>query len=435
MLKSLVICLVAFSASSNIQAVPTNDLLKNLPALKPQIPPLAKENRQLLFKRIIADFDNKYKKHLAKNEHKSLSKDFGIYYLRQELQSLIDMWRATGQTKYLEQAKQRALKAILDAESNPKLLLWHNKPRGNWPCFFSKTAEKATGGHTQIQDFQGSAGLMMVASELHTANISGWKQIADFVENRIIEKWLFYEPNHKASLYTSEQSNLNLLIVLNEARDKREHFATICLNLDSMGYKKYPYKQWAAFLIDVYLRHRTNIKEKSPHTRILGKHTPGDWGLIKKQDTQGFLWYWTINNKLVLQDTSHANRTVWLACAAYSDGLLNCDILTGFVRTFKNQIWSTKGAFYFNNYIDGTNTSVGGIGPNRAGNIWFGWHRLAAYDEEIKNLFVSLAYDVTNNGSNMPISQNKSNPNANLCFLAWGARLIAEESQSLQLFP
>jgi hypothetical protein len=66
--------------------------------------------------------------------------------------------------------------------------------------------------------------------------------------------------------------------------------------------------------------------------------------------------------------------------------------------------------------------------------MWFGWHRLAAYDDDLMTLFISLAYDLTNGGPNMPLSQNKTMEEAPLCFYAWAARLLAPEGRP-RAFP
>ena len=68
------------------------------------------------------------------------------------------------------------------------------------------------------------------------------------------------------------------------------------------------------------------------------------------------------------------------------------------------------------------------MGPGLKGNIWFGWHRLAAYDDTLKDLYISIAYDLTNGGPNV-IGQNKAMKEAQLCFFAWAARLLAENGQ------
>ena len=68
---------------------------KDLPALDDSISPLDPNNHTLLFKRLVAAFDQAYARHLKVNAQKSLADDLAFYYLRQELQALIDMWRAT----------------------------------------------------------------------------------------------------------------------------------------------------------------------------------------------------------------------------------------------------------------------------------------------------------------------------------------------------
>ncbi|MGB2864659.1 MAG: hypothetical protein WBC05_15135, partial [Sedimentisphaerales bacterium] len=138
-----------------------------LPALKPQASPLDQANRPLLLNRLVAAFDREYAAHVRKNKSKNLSDDMAVYYLRQELQALIDMWRATGKSDYLEQANNRVVKAIADAKSNQRPLLRRNRPRGTWPCFFLKKVEQQTGGHNQLCDFQGAAGFLMVADALN----------------------------------------------------------------------------------------------------------------------------------------------------------------------------------------------------------------------------------------------------------------------------
>jgi hypothetical protein len=161
-------------------AAPVLDI--NLPGVNPNLSPLAEDNRILLLKRFVVAFDHGYAAHLKKTENKNLAEGYTIYFLRQELQALLDMWRATGKLTYLEQAKTLVFKTITDTQLNQRQLLYDNQTRGNWPCFFSKDIEKATGGHGQLYDFQGSAGFMMVADALHQAKESGWKEIADFVE-------------------------------------------------------------------------------------------------------------------------------------------------------------------------------------------------------------------------------------------------------------
>jgi hypothetical protein len=413
-----------------------------IPVLDPTISPLDPANRDLLFKRLIATFDYKYEIHRLKNSDKNLADSDTIYYLRQELQALIDMWRATDNPAYLEQAKKLVFKAIADAKSNQHQLLWHNQSRGNWPCFFSKNNEDS-GGHNQLNDLQGSAGFMMVADALHQAKESGWKEIADFVEKNIVEKWLFYSPSREPEDFSGPKSNMHLLTVLDTARDKREHFATICMDLHKLGYRKYPYEQWANFLTNLYIGLRTDLSQQAPNASELGSNAPNDWGVIPQKSTGGYVWYWMINwrEKIpVVQDTAHANRTVWLATKAYYEGLIEEDRIKGFIKTLKNQVWKpAKNRFYFTNFVDGNDApyydrKYGNLPLGYKGQMWFGWHRLAAYDDDLMTLFISLAYDLTNGGPNMPLSQNKTMEEAPLCFYAWAARLLAPEGRP-RAFP
>jgi hypothetical protein len=432
-----VIYLLAGLIPNQILAISSVANFKNkIPVLDPTISPLAPANRDLLFKRIIATFDYKYEIHRLKNSDKNLADGYTIYYLRRELQALIDMWRATDNPAYLEQAKKLVFKAIADANSNRHRLLWRNQSRGNWPCFFSKGIEKATGGHGQLYDFQGSAGFMMVATALNQAKKPGWKEIADFVEKNIVEKWLFYSPSREPEDFSSLKSNMYLLIVLDSARDKREHFATICMDLHKLGYHRYPYQQWSEFLIRTYLGDRVGLEQPIPNADELGNAIPKnwDWGIIRNKKTGGFIWYWT--KDIVIQDTSHANRTVWLATKAYYEDLIDQIKLNGFINTLKYQVWNPdKGPFYFNNFIDGNDREMPGLGPGCGGNVWFGWHRLAAYDDTLKDLFISLAYDLTNDGPNIPKgAQNKAMEEAPLCFYAWAARLLSPNGDP-KIFP
>jgi hypothetical protein len=204
--------------------------------------------------------------------------------------------------------------------------------------------------------------------------------------------------------------------------------------MNNLGFDEYPYRKWGEFLVELYLGERKDLSQKSPYNNILGKHAPEDWGVIP-QDNNTLVWYWT--KDIIIQDTSHANRTVWLACKAYSNGLIKEQIIQGFINTFKKQIWDTsKGAFYFNNYINGSDKSVRRLGPGRKGNVWFGWNRLAAYDEQLRELFISLGYDLTNDGPNITPdnAQNKAMENAPLCLIAWAGRLIADNGKP-EVFP
>jgi len=431
------ICILAVLCSASALEV-------RLPELKSQASPLDQVNRPLLFKRLTAAFDREYATHVRRNKSKNLSEDMAVYYLRQELQALIDMWRATGKSDYLQQANNRVIKAMDDAKLNQRPLLRRSRPRGTWPCFFLKSAESRTGGHNQICDFQGAAGFLMVADALKQTGLDGWKNIADFVEQNIVEKWLFYLPSIKPEHLQGPKSKTYLLTVLNTARDIREHFAVICMDLNKLGYRKYPYQQWAEYLTSLYISSRSDLRRSAPKDWELGRHAPSDWGILSRESTGGYVWYyipdWRRKGKTAVLDTAHANRTVWLAARAYHEGLIDKNGLDMFIKTFKKHIWKPqKNPFYFANFVDGSDIAYndpkhGVLPPGYKGHVWFGWHRLAAYDNTIKDLFVSLAYDLTNGGPNMPLSQNKTMENAPLCFYAWAARLLAPDGKP-QEFP
>jgi hypothetical protein len=425
----VVLCSICPALESNVR----------LPNLKPQASPLDEVNLPLLFKRLIAAFDREYVALVRKNKSKNLSDDFAVYYLRQELQALIDMWRATGQSSYLEQANNRVIKAMADAKSNQRPLLRRKRPRGTWPCFFLKKTESRTGGHNQLCDFQGAAGFLMVADALKQAGQDGWKDIADFVEEKVIEKWLFYNPSIKPEHLQGPRSESYLLTILNTTRDIREHFAVVCMDLYKLGYRKYPYQKWAEFLTNLYLGFRSELRQSAPKSWELGRRAPSDWGVLPHKSTDGFVWYyipdWRRKGKTAVLDTAHANRTAWLAARAYHEGLIDKTGLDMFLKTFKKQIWKPqKNPFYFTNFVDGSDVAYkdpkhGILPPGYKGHVWFGWHRLAAYDNAVEGLFLSLAYDLTNGGPNMPLSQNKTMENAPLCFYAWAARLLAPDGK------
>jgi len=412
----LFLCSICIAAESDVR----------LPELKAQASPLDETNRSGLLKRLVAAFDREYATHVRKNKSKNLSDNMAVYYLRQELQALIDMWRATGKSDYLEQANDRVIKAMADAKSNQRPLLRHNRPRGTWPCFFLEN------------------GFLMVADVLNQAGKDGWKDIADFVEKNIVEKWLFYPPSIKPEHFQGPRSNTYLLAVLNTARDIREHFAVICMDLHKLGYRKYPYRQWAECLTNLYVGFRSDMRQSPPKAWGLGRQSPGDWGILPRESTGGYVWYyipdWRRKGITAVLDTAHANRTAWLAARAYHEGLIDKAGLDMFLKTFKKQIWKPeKNPFYFANFVDGSDVSYddpkhGKLAPGYKGHVWFGWHRLAAYDNAVKNLFLSLAYDLTYGGPNMPSSQNKTMANAPLCFYAWAARLLAPDGKP-QEFP
>ncbi len=424
---------LGFVVQSNTEAYESDF---QLPELLPDVSPLAKTNQPFLSRRIKLAFDHSYQAHLRKNKHKSLAEGFAVYYLRQELQALIDMYRATGQLRYLHQARVRVLQAISEANANPKKLLHHGRSRGVWPCFLLNKNLNETGGHSQICDFQGAAGFLMVAHALKQADQLDWEKIADFVEEQIVEKWLFYIPSIKPGHFKGKNSDRYLLITLEPARDKREHFATICMDLDNLGYKKYLYGQWARLLTNLYVGHRASLKAPAPNAGTLGKYTPADWGLVPNRTTGGYIWYYLNYGKPYILDTSHANRTIWLAAKAHDEGLVKKDIIEGLINTLKYQIWAKdKGPFYFNNIIDGRDLKVQSSGPGKKGNLWFGWHRLAAYDPTLRDLFISIAYDLTNSGPGFPQgAQNKHMENAPLCFYAWAARLLSLQGKP-ERFP
>ncbi|MFC1783979.1 hypothetical protein ACFL02_10440 [Planctomycetota bacterium] len=398
--------------------------LSDLPSLDPNYPPLSRQNKALLFDRLTLAFDFTYNKDFS--DPRNFSDDFMAYYLRQELQALLDMYVATQKGRYLGKAKQLVFQAISDAKTNPRIMYYHGQNRGSWPCFLLESVLKDTGGHNQLNDFQGAAGFMMVAVALKQNNQPGWREIADFVEKFIIEKWLYFNPEIKQNSFLGPESNTYLLAVLDGARDKREHFTTICLDLHKLGYTKLPYEKWAKFFIKMYLGEKKNTQQSFFDPTIPPRLQPKDWGVIPENSSGGYVWYWK-SREPVIQDTSHANRTVWLACEVYSENLLDANALNRFVNTFKKQIWAPdKNTFHFNNFIDGNDPPIRENAPGFKGNVWFGWHRLAAYDTDLRNLFISLAYELTKGGQNIPPSQNKTMKNAPICFYAWAARLLAE---------
>lgn len=410
-----------------------------LPALNPAIPPLAAENRRLLLERLVAAFERDYAVHVARNEGRLLCDGMAVYHLQRELQACIDMWRATGNSAYLEQAMSLVLCAVEEARGNPRPLMWHGQSRGERPCFYFDTVAAQTGGHSQLCDFQGGAGFLAVARVLHELDLPESRQIADFVEQDIVGKWLCYNPSIKPEHLTGPESLKYLPVVLNSCRAVREHFACICLDLHAMGYDSYPYRDWAKLLIDLYLTPRYDPRQLAPYEDLMPERIPRDWGLPVETTADGVVWLSIAdldpNNPTGALDTSHANRTAWLAAKAYAEGLVDRSVLDGLANTLRYRIWAPeKGPFYFNNYVDGSDFKLGGLDAGRAGNIWFGWHRLAASNRDMEELFLSIAYDLTNGGPNLPDrAQNKTMQEAPLCLEAWAARLLT--ASQTRTFP
>jgi hypothetical protein len=411
-----------------------------LPALDPDIAAVARENRPILYERLVAGYGRDYLLRMAANDGRKLSDGMTVYYLQRELQSLVDMWRGTGNPAYLDLARQLTLQAIDEATASPLPLLWHEVPRGDWPCFYLASVATETGGHNQLCDFQGSAGFMLVARALHEIADPNWQTIADFVERDVVEKWLYYGPARTVEHLVGADSFGTVLLTLNNARDVREHFACICLDLDALGYETYPYRTWAERLIELYLTPRYHADDPAPNAEGIERIVPPDWGLFAQVADEGYIWLLIPNYGAstadVAIDTSHANRTAWLASRAYAEGLIDDVVLTGLVNTLKFRIWAPeKGPFYFNNYSDGADGMLGALQPGRGGNVWFGWHRLATFDPDLEELFLALAHDLTNGGPTLPEgAQNKAMQNAPLCLEAWGTRLLGSKGE-LYRFP
>lgn len=411
-----------------------------LPVLNPNYSPLAVENRPLLYNRLIMAFARDHIAHELRSQGRTLNDGMAVYYLQRELQALIDMWQATGYSSYLDQASGLAQQAIKEAGASPRMLIWHDEPRGEWPCFYLESVLAKTGGHNQLCDFQGSAGFLMVARALQQVNRPEWQPIADFVEHDVVEKWLYYKPSITEEQIKGPESDKYLLVILNSGRDVREHFACICLDLYTLGYRSYPYRDWAGLLIDLYLTPRYEPNQPAPYQDKMPDRIPSDWGLFANTDEQGYVWMsipsYDPNSSTDALDTSHANRTAWLAAKACTEGLVSKSVVLGLANTFRFRIWAPeKGPFYFNNYVDGTDADLGGLTGGRGGNIWFGWHRLAVFDPELQDLFLSIAYDLSNGGPNLPDgAQNKTMQDAPLCLEAWGVRLLSTKSQPFR-FP
>jgi hypothetical protein len=412
----------------------------DLPAIDPDFSPIAVENRARLYDRLIAGYGRDYLFRVAANDARKLCDGMAVYYLQRELQSLVDMWRGTGNPAYLDIAKELTVQAIDEATAHPAPLIWHKESRGDWPCFYLETVADETGGHSQLCDFQGSAGFMAVARALCESADPNWRPIADFVERDVVEKWLYQRPSISAQHLTGPDSFETLLNVLNSGRDVREHFACLCLDLDALGYAKYAYRTWAERLIELYLTPRYDPNEPAPNSEGLENAIPDDWGLFVQVAEEGYVWLlipdYGASTPDTALDTSHANRTAWLASRAYSEGLIDETIMGGLINTFKFRIWAPeKGPFYFNNYSDGTDGMLGALTPGRGGNVWFGWHRLATHDPDLVALFLTLAYDLTNGGPDLPDgAQNKTMQNAPLCLEAWGTRLLGSKGE-LYHFP
>ncbi len=411
-----------------------------LPALDPDFTAAARENRPVLYERLVAGYGRDYLFRMAANDGRKLSDGMTVYYLQRELQSLVDMWRGTGNPAYLDLARRLTLQAINEATTHPLPLLWHEVPRGDWPCFYLGSVATETGGHNQLCDFQGSAGFMLVARALHEIADPNWQTIADFVERDVIEKWLYYRPSVAAEQLLGTDSFGTVLLTLNSGRDVREHFACLCLDLDALGCDTYPYRTWAERLIELYLAPRYSADDLPPNTEGIQRIIPPDWGLFVQVADEGYVWLLIPNygagSADAAIDTSHANRTAWLAARAYSEGLVDETVLAGLLNTLKFRIWAPeKGPFYFNNYSDGADGMLGALQSGRGGNVWFGWHRLAVFDTDLEQLFLALAYDLTNGGPNLPEgAQNKTMQNAPLCLVAWATRLLGSKAE-LDRFP
>ncbi|MBN2130135.1 MAG: hypothetical protein JW741_11595 [Sedimentisphaerales bacterium] len=411
-----------------------------LPSLNTQFSPLDQENLPVLYQRLVTAFALDYAAHLTANQDRQLSEGMTVYYLRQELQAMIDIWWATGDIAYLDQATDLTFRAIRQAVEDSRPLIWHEEYRGDWPCFYLDTVAEQTGGHSQLCDFQGSAGFLNVARLLQLLNRPESKKIADFVEEQVIEKWLYYKPTITKAYLTGDRSYEYLLAILNSGRDVREHFACICMDLHELGCRGYPYDKWAKLLIDVYLAQRQDANEPAPCEDKASGNVPANWGLFPRSTSEGINWLWVPNYDPAVwdevTDTSHANRVAWLAAKAYAEGYVDRAAVDGLINTLSRRVWAPeKGPFYFNNYVDGSDGAMGGLPGGRGGNVWFGWHRLAAYDATLRTLFLSLACDLTTGGSQLPAgAQNRTMLNAQTCLEAWAARLLAEKGHP-ELFP
>ena len=275
----------------------------------------------------------------------------------------------------------------------------------------------------------------MVALALQEVNDPAVRDITVFVETQIIEKWLYYKPSITPWHMQNANSFQNVLAILNRGRDTREHFTCLCMDLDELGSRKYAYRAWADRLLELYLTIRYDADQAAPNSEGIAHLIPDDWGLLAQEADEGYTWLlipnYETDGPYPAIDTSHGNRTAWLAAKAYSEGLLDRSVLDGLVNTLEFQIWAPeKGLFYFNNYADGTDEALGGLAPGRGGNVWFGWHRLAPYDATLAALFVTLACDLSNGGAHLPTgAQNKTMANAPLCLEAWAARLLAPTGQ------
>ena len=403
--------------------------LSALAALAPEFRAPSPEGAAALLSELVRAFDLRYARLRDAESTRGPGGGDSVYFLRRRLPALLDMWRATGERRYLAEAHRLTREAIRSAEETPCLLLRRGENRGSWPCFFSESLVGVTGGHSMLLDLQGSAGFLMVARALREAGRPGWQAVSDFVASAVLEKWLIHYPAETRERHEWEASKRTLISRVNNARDQREHFAAISLDLADLGHTGFPYRDWGEFLIRVYLGSRESLEQRSPLADELGSLLPNDWGVIPTQEGMS-IWYWGSgkDKRLAIPDTSHANRTLWLATKAYELALISRPELDRFIAVLKFRVWNPGASpFAFRNFVDGSDDDVGGLTAGRAGNVWFGWHRLAAYDADLRALFVALAVELARGGRRIPQSQNRDMQNAPLCLIAWGARLLSSQ--------
>ncbi|RKY04500.1 MAG: hypothetical protein DRP56_09960, partial [Planctomycetota bacterium] len=418
-------------------------------------------------------FDQYYEDHYEELQNYAEPQQF--YYFRYEAQALIDMYNATGDDAYLARAKTIAQKAIADAIANPVEVTYGNDSLGSYPCF----THLSSMDHTQLTDFQGGLGLLIIAEELKAHGDSYYQTICDFVETNLVDKWFkrirrdfaagpeyddFY-----AQIWSDSDTKYDIVeLVIDGARDKREMFGLICLILKQMGYTLYPYEDYSDYMFTQAFTIRPDVDAPDwPYNTDIHK----SWGLMDQGDGTIEL-YWmtqfTYDYYPVKQmSTRHASRTVWSAVEAYQRGTISQAAVTALVATFKKKMWDPAyvgqsytgdprltasidpndyypvgpNYFFVHNQTDGTDLDIkeavyGYVQqPGRHGTIAMGWHRLAQYDNDIKTLLSRIADDLVYDelmGRSSSVMNRIFSGYANvdgevkLCGLAYGARVKRE---------
>lgn len=316
---------------------------------------------------------------VLKDHVKSRSQSGDAYYLmnlRHSIGALNSLILTTEDEYWIEEHKQIINNLINSAEISaniPNNQSYHDNFKG----WISKNPEKS--GYQKEVPLYESYSFFYISQFLYILNDIGWVDRSNqntlwwqntlaFVENNIWTKWFVRSSNNNG-------------IFLRSRTHMGSHWAGIAMYLGAISDNPLIKSQAENVVADYDMLLKRNLIE------VEGGY---QWNATY-DDVSGTDASSTSSNSI--QDVSHGNHVISYIVAAYEFGNENWTLsdLQKLAYTVKHFIYDHENKQFFD-FVDGTYVSSGSSRGNFVGD---GWVKLAAYDEQVKNIFTE--FGLTNN--------------------------------------